>query len=79
MVKPKGQKVYVLLSNSEVIGVWSNLKHLCIEMNSDSPFCSYSKLSKDISKLRNEGNETGILKFKVKDEKDYTIDIQYLR
>ncbi len=42
----KGRRVYVLFKAGELVGVWSNLKHLCNEMRAAGPFPSYSTLSK---------------------------------
>lgn len=42
----KGRRVYVLFRAGDLVGVWSNLKHLCNEMRAAGAFPSYSTLSK---------------------------------
>jgi hypothetical protein len=42
----KGRKVYILFQGGAIVGVWSNLKHLCSDMATAGAFPSYSALSK---------------------------------
>ena len=42
----KGRKVYILFQAGILVGVWSNLKHLCSDMATAGAFPSYSALSK---------------------------------
>jgi hypothetical protein len=81
MAHTKGRLIYILLHQNQVIGTWSNLKHLCNEMNQKESFISYSKVSKDISTLRqnNEDATSEKLEFITKDDKEYTIQIEPLR
>ena len=76
--KPKGQKVYLLIHDASVIGVWTNLKHLCIDRSKVEPFVSYSKISKDIATLRHDGTEMPILEIVTKEGKVYKIQPEYL-
>jgi len=64
----KGRKVYVLEKDGVLIGVWSNLKHLCNDMKDAGPFLSYSTLSK-------ESKESGKLEFE-KDGYRFVIHIE---
>ena len=73
------QKVYCLILDNQVLGVWTNLKKLTFELNEKTVFVSYGKLSKDVLKLRNEGIEEGSLIFTTKDKKTYTIQVEILR
>ena len=54
----KGRKVYILFRGGALVGVWSNLKHLCDEMRNAGPFASYSTLSK----MDKEGGELAFSK-----------------
>ena len=55
----KGRKVYILFQAGTLVGVWSNLKHLCSDMATPGPFPSYSALSK-------LGKEGGKIEFEKK-------------
>jgi hypothetical protein len=77
--KPKGQKVYVLSANCEIIGVWTNLKQMCIDRALIEKFPSYSKLSKDVATLRNESDDLPVLEIKTKDGKAYQIKTEKLK
>jgi hypothetical protein len=77
--KIKGHLVYILLYEQEIIGTWSNLKHLCVDMIVHEEFTSYSKLSKDISMLRRDGTEVTSLDFTTREGKKYTLKIEKLR
>ena len=69
------KKVYILLNETDddrTIGVWSNLKKLCLEMRSQQIFPSYSKLVK-------MDKSTGVLKFKSKDKVHYQIQIHQVK
>lgn len=75
----KGHSVYVLINECNVIGTWTNIKHLCSDMAEKTEFVSYSKISKEIANLRKEGMTTGKLEFTTKDNVQYTIQIDILR
>jgi hypothetical protein len=75
----KGKFVYILLSNCEVVGTWTNLKHLCNDMSEKTEFVSYSKLSKEVATLRKNGMDTGKLDFTTKDGVKYTVQIDILK
>ena len=75
----KNRKIYIMLSDGEVLGAWTNLKYLCRDRNTEGVFPSYSKLSKDIAALRSEGHETPILDVKTKDGKTYQIKVELVR
>lgn len=69
------KKVYILLNENaddKTLGVWSNLKKLCIEMRNEQIFPSYSKLVK-------MDKSAGILKFRSKDKKEYQIQIHHVK
>ncbi len=70
----KGRRIYVLQVDGVVLDVWSNLKHLCTDMNEqkNQQFISYSKLSKMDKKK-------GILIFKSKEGINYQIIIKILK
>ncbi|MBL7815209.1 MAG: hypothetical protein JNL70_09370 [Saprospiraceae bacterium] len=75
----KNRKIYILLFEGTVLGAWTNLKYLCRDRNTEGVFPSYSKLSKDIAALRNEGNDTPVLSIKTKDSKEYQIKVELVR
>lgn len=75
----KGRLVYVLLTEGVVVGTWVTLTTLCEEMNTNEPFASYSKLSKDIAKSRREGNLTPAISFTTKEGKSYTLKVESLK
>ncbi len=77
--KIKGHLVYILLQEQEIIGTWSNLKHLCDDMSVREEFTSYSKLSKEVSVLRRDGIEITSLNFTTREGKNYTLKIEKLR
>lgn len=77
--KIKGHLVYILLHEQQIVGTWSNLKHLCDDMLLQEEFTSYSKLSKAISVLRRDGIEVGSLDFATREGKKYTVKIEKLR
>jgi hypothetical protein len=53
----KKQKVYILWSDSKILGVWSNLKNLLNDYQNDESFPSYSKVSKEFAALRKRGEK----------------------
>ena len=73
----KNRKVYILLSDCEILGVWTNLKYLC-DAHDDIRFPSYSKLSKDIAILRKEGTENPCIHFETKTKK-YQIKVEIIK
>jgi hypothetical protein len=75
----KGHSVYVLINECNVLGTWTNLKHLCNDMSEKTEFVSYSKLSKEVATLRKNGTDTGKLEFTTKDGVKYTVQIDVLR
>ncbi len=77
--KPKGQKVYILSFECEILGAWTNLKQMCIDRSLIENFTSYSKLSKDVAQLRNQNEEIPTLEIKTKDFKAYQIKIEKLK
>lgn len=70
----KGRRVYILLKSGKVMDVWSNLKHLCEDMDiaTNQQFVSYSKLSK-------MDKEAGVLSFTGKNDASYSIIIKFIR
>jgi hypothetical protein len=77
--KIKGHLVYILLHEQQIIGTWSNLKHLCDDVKKDKEFISYSKLSKEIAAIRRDGIEVDCLDFTTREGEKYTIKIEKLR
>jgi hypothetical protein len=78
MAETKGRKIYVLTSNCKIIGTWSNLRHLCVELK-EKGFPSYSKLSKTVALLRKDGNETPEIDVSMKDGQPYQIKVEILK
>lgn len=74
----KGRIIYILLSDTNVLGSWTNLKQLCNDMKNNG-FVSYSKLSKEIATIRKDGNETPLILLKNKDEKEYQLKVERLK
>ena len=74
-----GRKVYVLSSECQIIGVWTNLKYLCRDRCEIERFASYSKLSKEIAELRKSDEQSNILTVNTKDGKTYQIKIEMLQ
>ena len=80
MAVQKNRKVYVLSLNNEILGVWTNLKHLCNDMlMSGVQFSSYSKLSKELSDQRKEETEKNMLEVTTKDGKQYKILVEIVK
>lgn len=80
MAVQKDRKVYVLSLNCEILGVWTNLKHLCIDMlNTGVQFSSYSKLSKELSEQRKQDIEKNVLEVSTKDGKLYKILVEVIK
>lgn len=75
----KNRKIYIMLSEGEILGAWTNLKYLCRDRNTEGEFPSYSKLSKEIAALRGEGVEMPVLDVKTKDGKTYQIKVELVR
>ena len=75
----KGTFVFILLHEQNIVGTWISLNQLCREMKEAGEFASYSKLSKDLLKMRHEGTETGSLDFTTKEGKSYTIQVDKLK
>lgn len=75
----KGRFVYILMREGQIIGTWSNLKHLCDDMNKTENFISYSKLSKETAEHRRNGDNTPLLSFTTKDEKAFSIQVNTLK
>jgi hypothetical protein len=72
-------RVYVLTSECQVIGIWTNLLKLCTDRNEIEKFPSYSKLSKEIALLRKDGAIADKLDFTTKWGKVYTIQIDNIQ
>lgn len=77
--KPKGQKVYVLSSNCLIVGVWTNLKQLCVDMALIEKFPSYSNLSKVIAPLRKNNTNSFSFDITTKENKTYQIKVEILK
>jgi hypothetical protein len=79
----RGKTIYVLLHDGELVGTWSSLKQLCIDMNEKETFASYSTLSKKIIDERKASESddlfTGSLSFSTKANKSYRIEIDILK
>jgi hypothetical protein len=75
--RPKGQNVYILVLDNQILGVWTNLTKLCVDRNAIENFVSYSKISKDIAIMRQNGEDKPILEVKTTD-KIYKIHSQPL-
>lgn len=75
----RGRLVYVLLFENQVVGTWTNLKHLCEEQSLHGSFASYSKLSKIVASYRIENNLTPTLIFTTKDNRTFTIQVTSLQ
>ena len=75
----KGRLIYVLLQEGQVVGTWTNLKHLCTDMGEKENFISYSKLSKEAADQRKQGDEIPTMEFTTKDGKTYMIQPQKLK
>jgi hypothetical protein len=75
----KGRKVYVLVSNCQILGVWTNLKYLCRDRQILGFFPSYSKLSKEIALIRNNAVETPVLDVTTKDNAKYQIKVEVVK
>lgn len=75
--RSKGQNVYALTCDNEIIGIWTNLSKLCTDRNLIEKFVSYSKLSKEIAIMRQNGMDKPILEVTTKD-KIYKIHAQVL-
>jgi hypothetical protein len=70
----KGRRIYILLEEGKITDVWSNLKHLCEDMDKETnqQFASYSKLAK-------MDKQEGILSFSGKNDVSYIIKIKPIR
>lgn len=75
----KGTFIFILISEQIIIGTWISLNQLCREMKEQGAFASYSKLSKDLLKMRQDGAETGSLHFTTKEGKAFTIQVDKLK
>jgi hypothetical protein len=75
--RSRGQNVYVLILDNQLLGVWTNLLKLCRDRNEIENFVSYSKISKDIAIMRQNGDDKPILEVKTTD-KIYKIHSQPL-
>lgn len=75
----KGQKLYVIMSECQVIGVWSNLTNLIIENKVFN--LSYFKVYRQFKKHIDGGQpvESFTYDFIDKDEKAYQIKIETLK
>lgn len=70
MPTTKGLNVYILLKNGEVVGVWSNLKTLCLDMNNQEKyFQSYWTLVRKTKEL----DSSGVLNFSTKDNNQFSL------
>ncbi len=77
--KQKGQKVYVLSANCQVLGVWTNLKQLCYDRLQIEKFASYSTLSKVVAQMKKDNDESFTFEVATKDGKTYQLKMEILQ
>lgn len=81
MSKIKGQKLYVLLSECQIIGVWSNLSILVRELstvNAEDKTALYLKIYRQLKK-HTEGGEIFSYDFKDSNNKVFQIKVEKLQ
>lgn len=78
----KGQKIYIVNSGTEVIGVWSNLTSLVNHFKSLSILVPYHKINRQVKNRQTEGNENFkdfLFEFTDANGKTYQIKIEILK
>jgi hypothetical protein len=82
MSKIKGQKLYILISESDsrIVGVWSNLTALIRESLNQSNASLYLKIYRHIKKHLDNGLNINDFAYEfINDDKKYKIKIETLR
>lgn len=80
MAETKGRKIYILLSENDVVGLWSNLLSLTRDFNNGSTLLSYHKIYRHLkTHLDNDDVKTFCYDFIFTDGKQYRIKVENLQ
>ncbi len=81
MAETKGRKLYTLISECEIVGIWSNLAALINEFNNGSNILSYFKIYRLIKSHTEGGQNLNLFRYDFidKENKEYQIKIEILK